>query len=112
MSHHPIFIKDLSLTFSHKTCFEGFNTNVTYGEKIAIIGRNGSGKSSLLNMLRNEITLPADAVVAHVPQVIEDFHDLSGGQRLNKALSATLALQPNVLLLDEPTNHLDRSNRK
>lgn len=111
MSHHPIFIKDLSLTFPHKTCFEGFNTNVTYGEKIAIIGRNGSGKSSLLNMLRNEITLPSDAVVVYVPQVIEDFHDLSGGQRLNKALSAALAKHPNVLLLDEPTNHLDRSNR-
>jgi len=31
---------------------------------------------------------------------------------LNKALSQTLALDPNVLLLDEPTNHLDLSNRR
>ena len=53
-----------------------------------------------------------DAVVGYVPQVIIDHTDLSGGQRLNKAVTEALSLDPNVLLLDEPTNHLDNRNRK
>ena len=53
-----------------------------------------------------------DAVVGYVPQVIIDHTDLSGGQRLNKAVTEALSLDPNVLLLDEPTNHLDKRNRK
>jgi ATPase subunit of ABC transporter with duplicated ATPase domains len=41
-----------------------------------------------------------------------DHTDLSGGQRLNKAVTEALSLDPNVLLLDEPTNHLDSRNKK
>jgi len=37
---------------------------------------------------------------------------LSGGQRLNEALTQALSSTPNVLLLDEPTNHLDSHNRR
>ncbi len=45
-------------------------------------------------------------------QIIEDNDSLSGGQRLNAAVTQALSLKPNILLLDEPTNHLDRHNRK
>ena len=55
---------------------------------------------------------PDDVVFGFVPQTIENFNALSGGQRLNKAVTQALSLDPNVLLLDEPTNHLDRHNRK
>ncbi len=117
--HKPIKIEHLSLLFSHKTCFEAFSTEIHYGSRIAIIGRNGCGKSSLLNLLRGIgesssgcIKLPDDAVIGYVPQVITDFVDHSGGERLNRALTHALSLQPNVLLLDEPTNHLDERNRR
>ena len=49
--------------------------------------------------------------VGYVPQIIENFHDLSRGQRFNKALTEAITLSPDLLLLDEPTNHLDRYNR-
>lgn len=110
MIHKPIQIKDFDLSFPHKTCFEKFSCQIPYGSRIAIIGRNGSGKSSLLKMiasLRGE-----DLVIGYVPQVIVDHRDLSGGQRLNKAVTQSLSLDPNVLLLDEPTNHLDSRNKK
>ena len=119
MHHKPIQIKKLSLSFNHKTCFEHFTTQINYGDRIAIIGRNGNGKSSLLKMLQGliepssgEINVPTDVTFGYVPQVVEDFDSLSGGQRLNKALTQALSLHPNVLLLDEPTNHLDKLNRK
>lgn len=51
-------------------------------------------------------------ICGYVPQIIEEFSNLSGGQRFNQALSAVLANYPNLLLLDEPTNHLDAANRK
>jgi ATPase subunit of ABC transporter with duplicated ATPase domains len=53
-----------------------------------------------------------DVVFGFVPQIIEDNDSLSGGQRLNAAVTQALSLEPTVLLLDEPTNHLDRHNRK
>ncbi|MCX7123016.1 MAG: ATP-binding cassette domain-containing protein [Gammaproteobacteria bacterium] len=119
MMHNPIQFKNLSLSFSHKICFEDFDAQLHYGEHIALMGRNGSGKSSLLNMLNGRIQpsegallIPYDVCMADVPQVIDDFSDLSGGQRFNKALSEALSKQPNLLLLDEPTNHLDSSNKK
>ena len=110
MMHKPIQIKDFDLSFPHKACFENFNCQIPYGSRIAIIGRNGSGKSTLLKMIAS--LCGEDVVVGYVPQVIIDHTDLSGGQRLNKAVTEALSLDPNVLLLDEPTNHLDIRNKK
>lgn len=119
MMHKPIQFKNLSLSFPHKTCFEDFNAEILHSSRIAIIGRNGSGKSSLLKILQHSfeatsgvIMIPDDLRIGYVPQVISDFGSCSGGERLNAALTQALSLDPNILLLDEPTNHLDRSNRK
>jgi ATPase subunit of ABC transporter with duplicated ATPase domains len=107
--HSPIQIEDFSLSFPHKTCFENFSTQVSFGDRIGIIGRNGSGKSSLLKMIFGK---NSEIPMAYIPQIIEDFDSLSGGQRFNKALSAALSKNPALLLLDEPTNHLDLHNRR
>jgi ATPase subunit of ABC transporter with duplicated ATPase domains len=119
MIHNPILIQDLALYFPHKTCFEDFSTLIHPGSGIAIMGRNGSGKSTLLHMLQGgkeptegEIQIPPDVQIGHVPQIVEDYDKLSGGQRFNAALTQALASDPNLLLLDEPTNHLDSHNRK
>lgn len=119
MTHKPIQIKNLSLVFPHKICFENFNAQIHACDRIAIIGRNGSGKSTLLKMLQalvepseGSIYIPNDVHLAYVPQVIDEFDALSGGQRFNAALTQALSQKPNVLLLDEPTNHLDDHNRK
>lgn len=119
MMHRPIQIKDLELSFPHKTCFEKFNCQIIYGNRIAIIGRNGSGKSTLLKMIAglyksydSHIKHESDTTIGYVPQLINDHLNLSGSERLNSAVTRALSLDPNVLLLDEPTNHLDRRNRK
>ena len=109
MTHKPIFLDNITIEFPHKICFEDFTSNIQYGQRIAIIGRNGSGKSSLLNMIKN---LNIDATIGYVPQIIENFDDLSGGQRFNKALTESIKFSPDILLLDEPTNHLDLKNRR
>ncbi|MDP3385800.1 MAG: ATP-binding cassette domain-containing protein, partial [Eubacteriales bacterium] len=119
MSHKPISFQNIGLSFPQKVCFEEFTTQIYPGSRIAIIGQNGSGKSTLLKMLQGmvepsqgEVHIPADIVFGYVPQVIEDFDSMSGGERLNESLTQSLALNPHVLLLDEPTNHLDLRNRR
>lgn len=119
MMHNPISITSLDLSFPQKICIKNFSCQIQYGMRIGIIGRNGSGKSTLLKMLcgliqvtDGSIKVPEDVFFGYVPQVIDDFKTLSGGQRLNAALTQVLAKKPNVLLLDEPTNHLDVSNRR
>jgi ATPase subunit of ABC transporter with duplicated ATPase domains len=128
MTHPPILIKDLCLSFHHKVCFSDFTGQIIAGDRIAIIGFNGSGKSALLKLIQGKlnptsgsIDLPKEITFGYVPQVIQHSIHLSGGQRLNKAITkaltginsagSKLACQPDVLLMDEPTNHLDSHNR-
>jgi ATP-binding cassette subfamily F protein 3 len=46
--------KNLSKSLGAKTLFQDLNFTITPGEKIALIGRNGHGKTTLLKMLSGE----------------------------------------------------------
>ncbi len=116
--HGQINLKGVGLAFASKICFDNFSTRIYPGSRIAIVGRNGSGKSSLLNIIaqnlapsEGEMVMSANLQIGYVEQVISDCDELNGGQRFNKKLSMALAHCPDVLLLDEPTNHLDKDNR-
>lgn len=117
--HKPLRLHNLSLTFPAKTCFADVSTTVHPGDRIAIVGRNGSGKTSLLKILGNIcepsegfVERPHDWRVGIVPQIIQTHDTLSGGQRVQKALTEALVSQPDLLLRDEPTNYLDARGKK
>lgn len=119
MSHKPIQLRNVGVSFPQKVCFENLTAQIQYGDRIALIGQNGSGKSTLLKILQGlvepsqgELRVPDNLVFGYVSQVIDEFESLSGGQRLNEALTQALSRDPNLLLLDEPTNHLDSQNRR
>lgn len=112
-------IHQLSLYFPEKICFEPFDAQIGGGDRIALIGDNSSGKTSLLRMIAGlspiadgQIHFHHDVPLGYVAQIPEGFEGLSGSEQFQKALSEAMSLQPELLILDEPTNHLDIDNRR
>lgn len=72
-----IKIQNLSKRFESKIIFENANMTLTYGEKVALIGKNGAGKTSLIKMIlgedlqfSGEIKLGASIKMGYIPQNI------------------------------------------
>lgn len=76
-----IKIKNLSISFSGQSIFEDVNFIVNRGEKIGLIGRNGSGKSTFLKLILGQlqqddgdIDLPKGYKIGHLAQHIKFTH--------------------------------------
>ena len=70
-----ITISNLRLQRGQKVLLESVNARIDIGQRVGIIGRNGTGKSSLFALLRSELQadagdvyIPANWVIAHVAQ--------------------------------------------
>lgn len=51
-----IMLRDVTKYFGDKLLFQHVNLNVSYQQRIAIIGENGTGKSTLLKLMLNQIS--------------------------------------------------------
>ncbi len=111
-----IKIEQLAIEFDDRLIFEDLNLEIGHGSRIGIVGNNGSGKTSLVNIIsgqlepkKGRIDIGMDDVVAVMPQVhyTSGEETLSGGERTKKAVLKAFQEYSNILILDEPTNHLD-----
>jgi ATP-binding cassette subfamily F protein uup len=66
---------DLRLAYGSRTVFDGLTFTIGEGERVGLVGVNGSGKSSLMRMLaraaepdRGEVQLRRGATVTYLPQ--------------------------------------------
>ena len=58
-----LMVKDLRKGFEGRTLFENFNLHLRAGDRVAIIGPNGVGKSTLLNIIARQLTPDNGTVV-------------------------------------------------
>jgi ATP-binding cassette subfamily F protein 3 len=49
-----ITVSNISKTFGNRTLFRGLNLNIVAGDRIALVGDNGSGKTSLMDILASQ----------------------------------------------------------
>lgn len=77
-----IIASKLQITYDGKAIFEPINFNVQNGDRIAIIGKNGSGKSSILKLiLQNEISYNGEIRVSNdliISYVSQETNNLKG----------------------------------
>lgn len=127
-----LLVENLTKSVGSKVLFSNISFAVNKGQRIALIARNGIGKSTLMDILMGKtdydggkITWRKDLKVKYLPQHMrvecledaaggynikikgEEFNKLSGGQQKKLLLEHVLDDEPDILLLDEPTNHLD-----
>ena len=66
-------VKDLSFGYTEEHLIKNVTFPILKGDKIAIIGKNGKGKSTLLNLLAGELTPNAGSVSNNVNMVLGHF---------------------------------------
>jgi len=111
----------ISKSYPDKPILNQFEYNFTKGERVGIIGKNGTGKSTFLNILSGNDQPDGGGEEGRqisAQQLLERFlfdrkkqydfvEKLSGGERKRLYLCTVLIQNPNFLILDEPTNDLD-----
>ncbi len=53
-SRHLVHLKDVSISYGESPIFQGLNFSIEQGDRIALQGANGSGKSSIIRMICGE----------------------------------------------------------
>jgi ATP-binding cassette subfamily F protein 3 len=85
-------VQDLALGFAGRTLFSGVGFQVSSGDRVGLIGPNGSGKTSLMRLLAGElqadkgdISMPKGARLGYLAQ---DVQETLSGQLLDFVLHA------------------------
>jgi ATP-binding cassette, subfamily F, member 3 len=128
---------EIDLSIKGRQIIKDCSLTITKGRSYGLVGRNGIGKTTLLNAIRKRrFGIPRSLKIHIVEQdcrsteTVEEFvgmggrrildglgftgemlrkslQSLSGGWRMRAQLAKAFCISPDLLLLDEPTNYLD-----
>tara|TARA_B100000809_G_scaffold41602_1_gene36219 strand:- start:2937 stop:4568 length:1632 start_codon:yes stop_codon:yes gene_type:complete len=65
----PITAKGLCKSYGEHTIFKDANMNIARGEKVAFVGRNGEGKSTMIKAIMGEIDFEGECGLGHNAKV-------------------------------------------
>lgn len=109
-------LDQISVAFGHNPLLSNINVTAEQGEKIAIIGRNGTGKSTFLKVVAGEV-IPDEGVVriasgvnvAQLPQELPPADNKTVKQVVSEGCQKEydLLTQYQALLADIDTDHSD-----
>ena len=78
-------IKSLSKNYDQKVIFNGVDLSISNGDKIALIGKNGMGKSTFIKSIVNDIQYDGEIELGH--QVMIGYFAQDEAQKLDQELS-------------------------
>ena len=63
--NYPVICNDVKKSFGEHTVFEGVNFTINRGEKVAFVGRNGEGKTTMVRCILKELQHDGEIVIGH-----------------------------------------------
>ncbi len=66
---YPVVAKDLSKNYGDQVVFKDANMSISRGEKVAFVGRNGEGKSTMIKAIMGEIDFEGTCELGHNAKV-------------------------------------------
>lgn len=89
-----ISIQNLSVEFSAKSLFDNINYVINKKDKIALVGKNGAGKSTMLKIIAGlqkptsgSVAVPNDTTIAYLPQQMELNDERTVAEEVRQAFS-------------------------
>ena len=66
---YPVICDDVRKDYGHHTVFEHVTLTIKRGEKVAFVGKNGEGKSTLVKCIMGEIPFTGNLKIGHNVQI-------------------------------------------
>ena len=63
--NYPVICEDTAKSFGSHTVFSGVNFTINRGEKVAFVGRNGEGKTTLVRCILGELDYDGKITIGH-----------------------------------------------
>lgn len=112
-----LYIKATNITkyFLGKTLLEFDELSIFKGNRIGLIGVNGVGKTTLLNLLSSTLTpdkgkIESHCTISYFKQFDKDntiYKNLSEGEKVFNRLEEIISQNSDIYFFDEPSAHLD-----
>ena len=82
---YPVICDEVQKNYGAHTVFSNVNLTIKRGEKVAFVGKNGEGKSTLVKCIMNEIPFDGELKVGHNVQI--GYFAQNQAQLLDESLS-------------------------
>lgn len=103
-----ISINNLSVEFSARTLFDNINYVINDKDRIALVGKNGAGKSTMLKIIAGlqhptggTVAIPAGVTVGYLPQTMITTDTLTVEEEVGKAFAHIDRMQERLDRLNE-----------